>query len=420
MFELLEQSWHVYIYTFYWIAIIVLFCFIYATKLELLAKDYLFIFLFFWFVINFSAQIYTYYYLISLSYVVTFILSVIFLLKIRFCYTWRRIDEDDLTNGDEKIFKSAFSIFIVLVFLELIYPDFNLYKLINPPSPDLHGILTDKFYVGTNSNLVSTIVGYLKALLFPFAFCYAAKKSLRVFIIFIFSMAYIKFINSGYISRGEMLSTCIMSYLVIVNIYEYSRKPLLIIASIVMVPVVIFFDAYTQIRLGADVNYKEFSYAFISLIESQSDVSLDGIALMNQGDNFSIFEYFKWLTTLAIPKFLLPDLDIVNISYSASSKLLGLSQGDKGFFILLPGLLAESYYIFSDYFLVSAFISALIFCLFYRFISSNSYARPFVIYAAVFFTYNLCRAGVTSAYPLVFNQALLLYIYVLYRQHIKL
>nr|WP_319555539.1 hypothetical protein [uncultured Vibrio sp.] len=278
-------------------------------------------------------------------------------------------------------------------------------------------VLDARFYNVQTISPITKIVGYIKMLLFPFAFCYAARLGLTKFIFIVFTYIYVNYVSDGYISRGEIVSWIIILSMVSIFIYDVSIKKIALISSLLFIPMVIFFQAYTKLRLGGDFETVGFIEALLSIIESQSQVSLDGVDLIASGYSFAILDYLKWLFTLPIPKVILPDLGVVNISHSASSDLLGLSPNDKGFFVLLPGYIAESVYIFGlEFYWLSAVVSSLIFVFIIRFLSSNECSYPFVFYIFVVFSYNLSRAGVTSSYPIVLNQLLLMYLFLLYRQ----
>lgn len=94
-----------------------------------------------------------------------------------------------------------------------------------------------------------------------------------------------------------------------------------------------------------------------------------------------------------------------------STYILGTSRGDRGFYIVLPGLIGESIFLFGKSFfwlhglflgLVSSFVLKL-----FVYIRSSVFLQTYFVFLI---TYQLNRGGVASFLPIVVNQFILFYI----------
>lgn len=184
--------------------------------------------------------------------------------------------------------------------------------------------------------------------------------------------------------------------------------------------VLILFAFYTDYRLHGGLSLSDYSFlnSVLYIFESETSFVLTtGVPLIESGSHVNLAMYFKWILTLPIPKFIIGAVSGTRLNSEISAIVLGVSEGGKGYYIVLPGLVAESVYIYGKYFfwLHAVFIGAVIAFLARVFFTNKNFIL-LAGYVAFISFYSLNRAGVAAFLPIAINGFIVIYIiYLLYR-----
>ena len=114
-----------------------------------------------------------------------------------------RISDNKLTKLIDKYGTTIILFFLILKLLTLIYPQFLLHRLIDPPAPDLSSVFSERFET-QESTFFESISYYLLSLLSPFFFLSLYKfryKPWKLFSLLII-IPYIDYCRVGYIEEG--------------------------------------------------------------------------------------------------------------------------------------------------------------------------------------------------------------------------
>lgn len=298
--------------------------------------------------------------------------------------------------------KSIIIVFFILNLLTLIYPQFSLYRLITPPKPDLTNVFTQRFET-RDSTLLESILYYLESILTPFFFLslYKFREKPLTLIFLLFAIPYIDYCRIGYSGRANML---IYLFIIIVTLYKYKpnlRKLIVISILIIMPTLIIFMEKYTYIRMGStaiDLNTFE---ALETLIHSESSYPLWFSTIYNKPFETSNFTtYIKWLFTLPIPGFLKGSVNLKGDEIAGL--LLGIDPGERGFYIVLPGLVGESVYYFGKHiFWIHSLLTGLLIGYTYRLLTRYEQMDILFFYSTIILTFFINRAGTGSGFPLI-------------------
>jgi len=306
------------------------------------------------------------------------------------------------------------SIYLLFHFLHLVTPDFRAHLLFNPPPPDIRSWFFAQFEP-TQSALVK-ILGYLEILFLPFFYIalFAVKRVLFIAVILAFPL-YFQYVSHSYIGRYEILFNILFLALVI----WYSKpnwRPVFLLTAIVLTPVLFYSAyAYTQVRLGASITDINLIDATKAVMHSEfSFLIVAGLPLLESGKHINMIEYVTWIFTLPIPGFLKAGLDVSLINYEISEIVLGRRVGDDNFYVVLSSPLAESFYIFGNFFfwLHGVFIGLLA-SFFVSILERSPKFRFLFYYVCLMFFFNLNRGGIASILPPLVNGFLVFFVYLL-------
>jgi hypothetical protein len=111
----------------------------------------------------------------------------------------------------------------------------------------------------------------------------------------------------------------------------------------------------------------------------------------------------------------MPKLIVFELNKNISETLLGIPTDDQYFFILLPGILGESIYIYSIYFyMFHAIFIGFLFALILRLFKNNHKYYFYQSYLIVLMTYYTSRGGIVSSLPLIINGNILVLFFFYY------
>ena len=245
-------------------------------------------------------------------------------------------------------------VYLFCVFFPLIYPSFNLANLLSPPKIDLRETFSRRLD-GLDSGFFISLVSFVKLLIFPLFLIALQKRYNKISIVFVFMMLifYVEFVITGYKSRGQLLSALFP----ILALYWYqnpSKRFLITLCITVAAPFTfVLFAFYANFRLQGELSLSDFNImdSIVDILNSETSFVLTtGIPLIESRQNVDLINYFKWIVTLPFPKFLIGAVSGARLNSEISEIVLGVKEGSSGYYIVLPGIVAESVYVYGMYF----------------------------------------------------------------------
>lgn len=278
--------------------------------------------------------------------------------------------------------------------------------------PDLISAVNEDFN-GEENSAIGSFLGYIKHFIYPFyllsLYCY--KKQLKKFAIVYILPLYVAYADSGYMGRGAMMITLIIFYLLIwINYPKYHKK--IVIGSVIAIPVIVMLlVAYSEMRIGREVTDFRAIDAFKLLAYQETIYPLHYEIVMGWGMDINLlFSYLYWIVTLPLPGFMKSQSIDMGFNFIFSERLTGITRGEEGYNVLLPGIVNESIFIFGPIlFVFHAVILAAILSWLYK---NIKYKTEFLllIYCIINTAYSLGRAGTTAIYPFIFKDMLIYFV----------
>jgi len=308
------------------------------------------------------------------------------------------------------------AIYVLLSAFPLIWPEFRLHNLFAPPSPDLLTIFYRRFTEEPDG--VLKLVGYAHLLLTPFFYLalYRLRYRLRWIIAVFVLLLYMKFVDHAYIGRGNVMMHIGLLVLAVWFLRPGYRR-FIVTVGVVMAPVFLYiFYWYGRIRIGGVAADVGFGAAMQSILSVELGFPKNvGIPILEAGARVDIGAYFTWIATLPIPKVLTGAIEGARINYEISDIVLGLPTGSQGWYVVLPGLVSESVYIYGPYFFWLHGIFLGIMAAFFARMAERVPQFLFLyLYLVLMFAYVLNRAGIAALLPPVINMFLLFYLFLFF------
>jgi len=252
---------------------------------------------------------------------------------------------------NEKFWQGFVVFFLLFSLFPLVYPEFKLMRLINPPPPDLMRVVENRLK-DTGDTLPEVLFYYASVLIFPF-FLFSLSSLGRRWALVIFALIfyyYTKYCVSAYLPRHEMGMLLIIIFLYLWN-WRIIPRQLIILFSLAGLPLLIFFfNVYNSIRMGAEVNMAFGATGIIvSLIELFYQETFYPILvndLLRSEHSQEIARYLKWIVSLPIPSTWTSNWDYLRINHEFTEFVTGGIFGQTVLTVLLPGILGEAIYIF--------------------------------------------------------------------------
>ena len=352
------------------------------------------------------------YFLLSLSVILGFLIGKKLFLKIGRIIGVR---SDMFFSNIDTYYLSKQIVFIYMCvnLSVLIYPEFKLHLLIDPPSPNISVWFDRRFF--SNDNVYIKIISYVEYTLYPFVYIalYYLRKKTWLVVLFVVIIRYIEYVESAYISRGALLIDILFVVYLLSISRPYKRK--LLIASFLMsIPFISWFaNYYGQIRQG-------YIYRPVGLFDSMKQLFLGESAwvprfatfVIDSGKQVDISSYFTWIITLPIPGFFKDGFHVALINYEIAELITGKHPGDANFSVTLAGLLVESYYLYGSllFWLHGIFLGFIASVIARIVEGTKAYSFIGFMYATLFF-YILNRAGVGASLPIIINTYLFFYVF---------
>jgi len=302
---------------------------------------------------------------------------------------------------------------LAIAIFPLIYPEFRLHELLLPPTPDLREAFFRRFT--EEPSVISKLVEYGRLLLTPFFFIalYRLRSRLWRLVAVIALLLYFQYVSNAYIARGT-----VMMYLGIIFLSLWFLRPksrcALVIMTTAAVPALLYaFFWYARVRIGGAAGDTSFGRAVAALLSVELGFPKNvGMPILHAGARVNLKEYFTWILTLPIPKILTGPIRGARINYEISEIVLGLPTGARGWFVVLPGLVAESIYIYGPFFFwLHGMLIGITAAFFVRVTEHVTYFRFLFFYILLMFSYVLNRGGIAALLPQLINEFLLFYLF---------
>lgn len=313
----------------------------------------------------------------------------------------------------DKYAKKIVIAYLLLHFVNLLYPEFKLLNLIHPPSPDVISVLGERYQREAQSTFFSSIIYSLDNLLYPFFLfsLYRYRKKTILLCAILFGKYYIEYCVSGYLGRGDMLTG-----LIIVGAFTYFHRPklgkIILVSSIVLIPLLlVFFVKYSVTRIGGSAMDISVGDATEMLLAQESSYPTHFDRITDITNHMYWANYLIWLFTLPLPGIVRGSMEC-NFNAVLSEYLLNISRSSPGFYILLPGIVGESVFLFGkSFFWINGIIYGFIMSATYRVISRFPQLFGLLIAAAICFSFSINRGGMGSGIPFILK--ILLYFYLI-------
>ncbi len=320
----------------------------------------------------------------------------------------------DMSKGNGSL--TLIFVYILLTFFPLVWPEMRILKLIYPGVPNLNIAFGD--YLNPQIDVTSKLLGYIKILLTPFFYLslYRLRKNLLLISTVVFLLLYLVYIDHDYIGRGTVLSE--VGGLIIAIWFlkpNYRRFIFLFVAS--LFPIIVYLSYwYGNFRIGGNIEGINFWDAVSSLLAQElSFPKRVSMRLLELGTRTNLAKYFTWIVTLPLPKFLTGGFDIPQFGFNISEIVLGLPTGSVGWYVVLPGLVGESFYLYGPHFFwLHGFFCGFLACFFVRLVERVPQFLFLYAHLLILFFYYLNRGGIFSLLPRVINYFLLFYVFIFF------
>lgn len=304
--------------------------------------------------------------------------------------------------------------YLLLYLIPLIYPEFRLLELLAPMSPDLRKFWAEQ-WATQETDVLEKLLGYAQVLLTPFFYIALSryrKHIGRIALVFV-ALFYIQYIADGYIGRSTIVMGLGAIWLAL-WVDRPNHRRALMAAVVALIPVVLVAAYYySMIRIGGSIEGITSLDAAVRTLEIETSFpSQVGIPIIESGERVDPAAYIRWMFTLPIPKLLTGAIEGARVNFEISEIVLGISPGQKGWYVVLPGLVAESVYIFGQYFfwlhaVFVAFFAALVI----RLIERTPQLLFLQAHVVMIFAYHLNRAGISGPLSILVNDFMLFYIF---------
>lgn len=264
-------------------------------------------------------------------------------------------------------------------------------------------------------NLFLKIVDYARTLLAPFFYIALYRYRQRIIwaAFILVSLLYVQYLVDGTVGRGSAVMI-----LMLLGLSIWIPRPryrwALVVGTLVLIPLVLMASyAFSITRIGGTVSDFTLMKAAGTILEQETSFPRKvGMPIIEAGARVDLFDYAKWIITLPVPKVLIGEIEGARINYEISDIVLGGRRGERVWYIVLPGLVAESVYIYGPYFfwlhgVFIAFLAALMM----RVMEGTPQLLFLKAFLVLQFGYVLNRAGIAALLPVIVNHFLLFYVY---------
>jgi hypothetical protein len=314
-----------------------------------------------------------------------------------------------------RLWYGVIGLYIVVSALPLLWPEWRLHELLAPPRPDLRYVFDLRF--SGEPDTLTRLIANLQVVATPFF--YLALYRLRhrlawvagVFVV----LLYVSYVAAASISRGEVLRH--LGFVILAAWFLRPRhRPGITAATLASLPLLVMVAYwYGRVRIGGAVEAITAGEALTALLSTEWGFPRDvGMPLIESGAGVDLGRYLLWIVTLPIPKLITGPIAGARINYEISEIVLGLPAGSAGWYVVLPGLVAESVYLFGPWlFWLHGLFIGLLAAFFARLAEQVPQFLFLFLYVAVMFAFVLNRGGIAGLLPPLVNGFLLFYVFLL-------
>lgn len=321
--------------------------------------------------------------------------------------TGRKETESKLIAFIDKYGRYIIITYFLCSIATLIYPEFKLFLLVNPPAPNIIDNFETRFYKD-NIGLYQSVLRYIIELLKPFFFLslFKYRKAPLKFFLLIAFQPYVIYCSSAYYGRSGIV---MLMFIFTAMVYKWRpdlRKVMIIALTLILPFFIVFLVEYASLRQGSSLKPITLVVAIEELFLQETNYPLWFETILSRLFSFDfMLDYFKWLFTLPLPGFLKSN----HLDYDQISELLrGINRYDYGFFLVLPGVVGESVYYFGrNLFWLHALIYGITAGGVFNFLKRHPQFDVLFLFVAFSLSYMINRGGTGAAYPFIFKHLLL-------------
>lgn len=297
----------------------------------------------------------------------------------------------------------------------LIYPEMKLDRIIFPPAPRVADQFAEGLQVSISGrfNPLTKIVDNIEYLLYPFyliALYRFRHKPVWLFSVLIIPQ-YFYYCELSYINRARILEILFM-YGAIIWIFNRPWRKYLMIGGLILLPMIpIGLVQYAHIRSERELVEVTVIDAVEFVVYSETIMPTFSKKIYRTDKRINKKNYLIWMFTLPIPKVIIGAVPRVTAGGEMSEILLEKKEGDRGYFVLLAGLLNESVYIYGNkLFFLHAIMIGIILAFAIRLVEYDEFLVPMQLVLLVIFCYVLNRAGIGSLLSQILNRFMSFYL----------
>jgi hypothetical protein len=312
-----------------------------------------------------------------------------------------------------------FGAYLGLIAISLVYPEIVLHRLWAPPFPSV--------FEWWNEGLGRTLTEWemveqsVQALVFPLFLIalFRVRGSMLGTVALIVLPFYLEYCSTGYTGRSTLLAVLALVFVPLWLEYPaYRRRVALILATVsplVLATMYVWSASREGQLVGIDVPIWQM---MVELLAGETSFPTYSEKILEFGQGVDLTQYFLWIVTLPIPRFIMPSKPTVQLNFEIAEVLGGVLPGEAGFTVLLPGPISESVYIFGHgFFWLHALIIGSLAAVAVR-VSLDDRRCVFVYaYFLYAFSYVFARAGAGGLMPIMVNQFLSYYILYVYGRY---
>lgn len=291
-------------------------------------------------------------------------------------------------NTFPKLFKFFAIVHILSILFQLVYPDFIVFKTLNPISILLEGDKGSQIFINRlekSSNIITSINSYIKTLTLPFLYIFLYQKygnsSKKIFTV-VGILTYLQIAGKGQWGRATLVIPFVFLFVYLYKQNKIKLRHLFIIGFISVIILIPFMNAIAVWRQTGDftIHGNGLMESFDKFSSSEFNYpNLYDICLYLNQNSKNAFEYLAWLFTLPIPSSLLETNYLV--SKTLSEYILGVPYASSGFYIILPSWLGEGLITFGDkFYWINALIVGLVIGIMHRIIRNNKVLKVYDVY----------------------------------------
>lgn len=301
---------------------------------------------------------------------------------------------------------------------ELVYPEFNLGRLLSPPRPDIIGDLQNRFNQ-EGAPFLTTLFRYIRIVLYPFYLIGLIKmtKNIYKFMALLFLPLYLEYCSNAYLGRSAMLLALIFVFMLLWKFRPELKKKIVVITAIIVPLFIVFSFVYQSARNSQSKSVTGgvgVEKAFEILLTTETSFPVLSAEIIDGDERTDLFSHLSWAATLPVPKLGLFKFHDGLPAYEISEILTKKRRTSPGFWVPLSGYLTENVFVYGKFFFwVPAVIVAFYLSLFGKLLSNIPLLYGFSLFIGLTIGYNLNRAGIQSALPLIINNNLLIYSFII-------